>query len=194
MTWQVEQAHEPPHAPSISRSLACAMSSRLSPSLTVKVWWVLSLSTMVTWRSWPGLGGSRWPCWSAVVVVKDRETRCCFSGLVICLMGCVVREMVVRLWPSRRVVWRAADANDMLAPCGSWGMRGIVLVVVKSRKINCSGVVGGWQVSPLVVGVTKCHWLRLQISRRCMCIGACFVAFSNSCGSTSLLELRGIQS
>ena len=24
ITWQVEQAHEPPHAPSISRSLACA--------------------------------------------------------------------------------------------------------------------------------------------------------------------------
>ena len=31
MTWQVEQASEPSHAPSMSMSLRCAISSTLSP-------------------------------------------------------------------------------------------------------------------------------------------------------------------
>lgn len=74
MTWQVEQAQEPPHAPrrghssataqggrargqigsggenspSISRSFAWAMSRRLSPSLTASLTSVPSFSTKVT--------------------------------------------------------------------------------------------------------------------------------------------------
>ena len=43
MTWHVEQAHEPPQAPSISKSCACAMSRRLSPAATVKG---------CDWRDW----------------------------------------------------------------------------------------------------------------------------------------------
>ena len=68
ITWQVEQAQEPPHAPveimvspppvrlgtcgsnipSISKSLACAMSSRLAPLETSNLCWSPSLSTKVT--------------------------------------------------------------------------------------------------------------------------------------------------
>jgi hypothetical protein len=48
MTWHVEQAHDPPQAPSISRSLACAMSSRLLPSATSNVCDCPSLSMNVT--------------------------------------------------------------------------------------------------------------------------------------------------
>jgi hypothetical protein len=74
ITWQVEQAQDPPQAPiheklervwerwggdgtnepSISRSFAWAMSRRLSPSATSKVCSSPSLSTNVTWRLYSG--------------------------------------------------------------------------------------------------------------------------------------------
>ncbi len=65
------------------------MSSRLSPSPTSKVWRELSLSTKVTWRSWPGLGGVRSPWWWGVVVLKGWECGCRGSGWKV---GLVPRE------------------------------------------------------------------------------------------------------
>lgn len=80
ITWQVEQAQEPPQAPirrfvshmhhghgyfnarldipSISRSLACAISSRLSPSATCNFTSLPSLSTNVTLILLPKSGQS----------------------------------------------------------------------------------------------------------------------------------------
>lgn len=48
--------------PSISRSWAWAMSSRLSPLDTASLCSWLSLSMKVTQSSSPGFGGSTWPC------------------------------------------------------------------------------------------------------------------------------------
>lgn len=48
--------------PSISRSWAWAMSSRLSPFDTASLCSWLSLSMKVTQSSSPGFGGSTWPC------------------------------------------------------------------------------------------------------------------------------------
>lgn len=63
MTWQVEHAQEPPQAPSISKLLACAMSSKLSPSATSKLSSSPVLVMKVMCSSSPGLGLWRWP-WS----------------------------------------------------------------------------------------------------------------------------------
>lgn len=96
MTWHVEQAQDPPHAPgtekkrvsasreskvcevwedhspSISRSCAWAMSSRLSPFETASLCSWPSLSMKVTQSSSPGFGGSTWPCRVDGVEEKDR--------------------------------------------------------------------------------------------------------------------------
>jgi hypothetical protein len=49
------------------------MSSKLSPSATVKVTSEPSFSTKVTLRSWPGLGGVRW-AWARVGVVEKARS------------------------------------------------------------------------------------------------------------------------
>jgi len=59
------------------------MSSRLSPSATLKVTSEPSFSTKVTLRSWPGLGGVRWAWREIGVVEKARD-----SGVVRVLKMC----------------------------------------------------------------------------------------------------------
>ena len=62
------------------------MSSRLSPSATLKVTSEPSFSTKVTLRSWPGLGGVRCACWVDWVVEKARD-----------VVGVNARERVERM-------------------------------------------------------------------------------------------------
>lgn len=72
MTWHVEQAHDPPQAPSISKWFAWAISNNESPSATSNVCWVPSLVMKVICNSSPGLGFFRWPCLNAKDVPNPR--------------------------------------------------------------------------------------------------------------------------
>lgn len=58
------------------------MSSKLSPSATTKVCSSPSLSTNVTLRSSPGLGGSRWPCSKALEEEKGRLEENCVEEAI----------------------------------------------------------------------------------------------------------------
>lgn len=92
MTWHVEQAHEPPHAPSMSKLCACAMSKRLSPSATSMVFSRPSLEMKVIFSSSPGFGLWTWPCKLNGEVLNRREAKRCPSD---CFKGFAMADLVM---------------------------------------------------------------------------------------------------